>query len=581
MANQEMQGIARDLERESPDTNAGWSAAVKPLQEQVVGNIRPTLVTLLGAVCFVLLIACTNVANLLLARSSGRGKEIAVRTALGASRWRMVRQLLTESMALALISGALGLGLAYVGVRALATFAPGDIPRLDEIAVDGRVLAFTFGIAALTGLLFGLAPAASTARIQLNEVLKAAGRSSMATLRSRRLRSSLIVCEIALSVVLLIGATLMIRTFFRLQAVDPGFRPDHVLTMRVAVPEKRYDGLRLAQFYRQLLDRVQSLPGVQAAALARDVPLTGTDPSLNFIVEHRPALASSDQPRAKYRAVSADYFKAMGIRLIRGRVLTSSDNERSPAVAVINEALARQFFPGEDPLGKRIQSGFEGSPWCTIIGIVADVKHAALNAPTAAETYYAYTQVPPALMGFVEGTMTLVVRSTEAPGSLARAVSAQLQALDSEEAVFKVTSMDQLVEASMAQPRLRMYLMGVFAAVALVLAATGLYGVISYSVSQRSNEMGIRAALGAEKSDLFKLVLGEGARLAAVGAAIGLIAAFLLARTLSKLLFGVKAYDPATFLGVTALLLAVAALASYVPARRATRVDPNVVLRYE
>jgi len=580
-AGQEMQGIARNIAQENADTNAGWSVVVKPIQEQLVGNIRSTLLTLLGAVGFVLLIACTNVANLMLARAASREREIAIRTSLGASRMRIARQLLTESLVLSLGSAISGLALAYVGVRMLVALSPGNIPRVDEITVDWRVLAFTFVVAIFTGLLFGLAPAVSGTRIQLNEVLKAAGRSAMASIRSRRLRSALIVSEIALSVVLLIGASLMIRSFIELQAVNPGFRPDHVLTMRLTIPEKRYEGLRVAQFYDQLVDRVRPLPGVENVAVSRDVPLSGTDPSLNFVIEHRPVVASADQPRAKFRAVSADYFRTMGIPLRRGRYLLPSDTDRSPAVVVVNETLSRQFFANHDALGQRIQSGLHGSPWYTIVGIVGNVKHAALDAPTIAEIYYPYQQVPPPLMSFVEGTMTLALRSSVAPGPLVRAVGAQVQGLDPEQAVFKVASMNELVEGSVAQPRFRMFLLGVFAAVALILAATGLYGVISYSVSQRSNELGIRAALGAQRGDLLNLVLGEGARLAVAGAAIGLVLAFLLARTISKLLYGVKPHDPLSFIAVPLLLVAIAIVASYVPARRAMGTDPNAALRYE
>lgn len=580
-ARQEMQSIARGIEQQFVDINGGWTTSVVRLQEQLVGDIRPTLLTLLGAVCFVLLIACTNVANLLLARIGGRQKEIAVRTALGAGQGRIMRQLLTESMVLALVSGLLGLLLAYGGVRALAAFSPGNVPRMAEISVDGRVLLFTLLVSTLTGLIFGLGPAIMAARTRLNDVLKAAGRTSMATLRGRRLRNMLVVVEVAMSVVLLVGAALMIRSFQELQSVNPGFRTDHVLTMRLTLPAARYAGLRVARFYEQLLDRVGNVPGVQMAGVTRDVPLSGSDVSLNFIVEHRPALSSSDQPRAKFRAVSADYFAAMGIPLLKGRAFAASDSVQTPPVAIVNETLIRRTFPNEDPLGKRIQTGIDGSPWYTIVGVIGNVKHTGLDIAANAEMYFPYQQVPPALMSFVEGTMTLVVRTAIDPSSMARTIGAQVQALDPDEAVFKVATMEELFHNSVAQPRFRAFLLGVFAAVALVLASTGLYGVISYSVSQRSNELGIRAALGAQKGDLMRLVLGEGARLAAAGVLIGLVLSFFLAGTIAKLLYGVTSHDPLTFVAIPVLLLAVAVFACYVPARRATRADPNVALRYE
>ncbi len=576
-----LDAIAGRLEQQFPDTNAGWRVDVQRLRERLVGNVRGTLLTLLGAVGFVLLIACTNVANLLLARAGGREKEIAVRTFLGARQSSIIRQLLTESMMLALLSGVLGLILAYAGVRALAALSPADLPRRDDISIDWRVLVFTLGVAMLTGILFGLAPAITAARTRLNDVLKAAGRSSMASLRSRRLRSVLVVAEVALSVVLLTGAALMIRSFAKLQEVDPGFRPDHVLTLRLTLPEARYRGQSVAAFYQRLVDKVRELPGVRTAAVARDLPLSGTDPSLNFIIEHRPALSTSDQPRAKFRAISAGYFAAMGIPLLKGRSFSASDAEHAPSVAIVNDVLARRFFPDEDPLGKRIQTGFDGAPWSTIVGVIARIKHAGLDAATNAEMYYPYQQVPAPLMNFIEGTMTLVVRTSGDPSTMARAIAAQVQALDPEEAVFHVATMDELLRGSMAQPRFRALMLGVFALVALILAVTGLYGVISYSVSQRTNELGIRAALGAQKSDLLKLVLAEGTRLAALGVGIGLILSLALARTIAKLLYGVNAHDLLTFIAIPVGLLAIALFASYMPARRAARVDPIVALRYE
>lgn len=580
-AGQEMRAIAHTLAEQYVDTNTGWSVTVVRLREQLTGNIGETLFTLLGAVCFVLLIACTNVANLLLARAAFRQKEIAVRNALGAGQIRILRQLLTESLLLSTASGALGLALAYIGVRALVAFAPANIPRIEEVSVDGRVLGFTLLVSLLTGILFGAGPAIVTVRAQVHEVLKAAGRSSMASLRSKRLGYALVICEVALSVVLLVGAGLMIRSFAELESVNPGFRIDHVLTMRLTLPETRYSGLNVARFYSRVLDRVRGLPAVEAVGVTRDVPLSGSDPSLNFMIEHRPPLPTAQQPRAKFRAVSAGYFGAIGIPLLKGRYFSASDSEHSPAVAIINETLARRVFPGEEPLGKRMRTGFDDAAFYTIVGVIGNVKHAGLETETAAEMYFPYLQVPPQLMSFVEGTMTLVVRTATEPSAMVHEVGNQVQSLDPNEAVFQVSTMQELVEGSVAQPRFRAFLLGIFAAVALLLASTGLYGVISYSVSQRSNELGLRAALGAANSDLLGLVIGEGARLAFVGIAIGIAVSFALVRVISKLLYGVHSHDPLTFVLTPSLLLAVALFACYVPARRATRTDPTLALRRE
>jgi putative ABC transport system permease protein len=578
---QEMESIAQGLQRRYADTNEGWGANVVSLQEQFVGNIRATLLVLLGAVVFVLLIACSNVASLLLAQSIARQKEFAVRSALGASRFRIICQLLTEGMVLSFISGVLGVLLAFGGVRALVAFSPGNIPRIEDVRIDGSVLMFTLLVSVLTGLLAGVAPAISASRVRLSQVLKAAGRGNTGGKRTRLLRNALMVFEIAFTVVLLIGAGLMVRSFVRLQSVNPGFSADHILTMKFTLPKVRYDGLRVAQFHQQLLERVQTVPGVRWTGITRDLPLSGSDPSLNFVVEHGPVLSSAQQPRAKFRVVSADYFAAMGIPLVKGRYFLASDSETAPGAAIINETMARRYFPNQDPLGKRLQSGFDDSPWSSIVGVIGDIRHGGLDSEANAEMYFPYHQIPNAMMSFVEGTMTLVVNSTTEASSLTQPIAAQIRSLDPEEAVFRVTTMEELLHRSTAQPLFRTYLLGVFAAVALVLAATGLYGVISFSVSQRSNELGIRSALGAKKIDLLKLVLIEGTGLALIGVLAGVVLAFALSTTVSKLLYGIAAHDPVAFIAVPVILLAVAILASYVPALRATGTDPAAALRYE
>jgi putative ABC transport system permease protein len=390
-----------------------------------------------------------------------------------------------------------------------------------------------------------------------------------------------VVSEIASCVVLLAGAGLLIRSFARLESVNPGFRPDHVLTMQIALPETRYSGQKIALFYQQLVERLHALAGVRYAAIARNLPLAGSDASLNFVIENRPVESSAEQSRAKYRAASADYFAALGIPLVGGRYFDRTDGQKTPGVVIINNTMARRFWPGEDPLGKRMKAGFDGSQWCTIVGIVGDVKHTGLDAETNAEMYYHYLQIPPELMGFVEGTMTLVLRTQAEPNSMVAAVRGEVQKLDADLAVFNVKSMQDLVGRSLAQPRFRTLLLGAFAGVALILAATGLYGVIAYAVTQRTNELGVRLALGAQKSDVLKLVVGEGAQLAALGIGIGLVVALPLTRIISRLLFEVNAADPVTF-GTTALvILLVTVAASYLPALRAIQVDPVVALRCE
>jgi putative ABC transport system permease protein len=581
IARQDLDRVARELAREYPDTNEGWGTNIVWLQEQFVGKIRPTLLTLMGAVFFVLLIACSNVASLLLAQATARQKEFAVRSAMGAGRSRILIQLLTEGMVLSLVSGVLGILLAYAGIRALVAFAPANIPRIDEIAVDRGALLFTALISVMTGLLAGIAPALSASRIGLTEILKSAGRGTTGSRKSRLLRNALIIFEIAFSLVLLIGAGLMIRSFIELQRVNPGFRTAGILTMKFTLPKVRYDGLRVARFHQQLIERVKTIPGVQRAGVTRDIPLSGSDPSLNFIVEHGPVLSSGQQPRAKFRAVSADYLTAMGIPLIQGRFFNDSDSGNSAGVTIINQTMAREFFPNGDAVGQRLQSGFDGSPWSTVVGIIGDVHHGGLESDANAEMYFPYQQIPPAMMNFVEGTMTLVVSSNVDPASLVRPVMEQIRSLDTEEAVFKVATMDDLLRGSTAQPRFRAYLLGVFGAVALILAATGLYGVISFSVGQRSKELGVRAALGARGKDLLRLVMVEGLGLAFAGIAIGLILAYFMAEGLSKLLYAIKPHDAYAFVAVPVVLLSVSGLASLVPAIRAAKADPNSVLRHE
>jgi putative ABC transport system permease protein len=580
-ASDQMRTIARRLEQEYQATNAGFGADLVPLREQMTSAIRPTLVALLCAVAFVLLVACANVANLLLARAGVREKEMAVRTALGAQAGRLLQQLLTESVLISLTGGIAGTLLAYWGVSIFVALAPAGIPRVTEISPDWRVLAFSLGLSVATGIAFGLAPALSVIHTDLNSVLKVTGRSTSGNRARTKLRNALVVCEVAACVVLLGCAGLLLRTVQRLQQVNPGFQPDHVLTMQIALPDAKYAGLKVAVFHQRLLDRVRAIAGVQSAGVARYLPLSNSDASLNFQIQFQPVAIQADQPRAKYRAASSGYFQAMRISLIQGRYFDESDGARTPRVAIVNEAAARQFWRNDDPIGKRISPGIDPDNWYTIVGIVGDVKHAGLDTQINPEVYYHYLQVPAEVMNYVEGTMTLVARTSADPSAMAGPIRSELLALDLNQPVFNVRTMDDLVRGSVAQQRFRAALLTVFSGLALVLAALGLYGVIAHSVNQRTNELGVRRALGAQTNDLLRLVVGHGMRLALIGLGIGLVLAICAAKLISKLLFGVNQFDPMS-LGLTAaVILSVALAASYIPALRAIRIDPVKALREE
>ncbi|HUA22042.1 MAG TPA: ABC transporter permease [Bryobacteraceae bacterium] len=576
-----LQAIASRIAAANPDTNAGYGIETIPLAEQLAGGFQSTLWMLLGAVAVVLLIACANVANLLLVRAGAREKEMAVRSSLGASPGRIMRQLLTESVLLGLAGGVLGLALAFAATPLLIRLAPESLPRAGDISIDWRVLAFTFAVSILTGIVFGLAPAAVTAGGDLNSALRSTSRGASANRARSRMRDVLVVSQIACCVVLLTGAGLLLRSFARLLEVNPGFRTDHLLTMRIAPSPVRYSGSKLGQFYRQILDRLSALPGVQSAGVCRFLPLGGKDGFINFQIEGRPALATADQPRAAFRAASAGYFAALGIPLLKGRLFDQTDAAGTPKVAIINEKAARLFWPDEDPVGKRILSGFDESQWSTIIGVVGNLKHAGLDADADPETYYHYLQIPPESMNFAEGTMALAIRTGADPEALTGPVRSAIRAVDPDQPVFDIQTMQDLVQGSVAQPRFRALLLGVFGGLALLLAAIGLYGVIAYSVTQRVNELGIRMALGARRGDIVGLVVAQGLRLAAVGIGIGLALALAGARFVSNLLFGVGDRDPVTLLAALVLVLAVALAASLVPAWKATRIDPSSALRAE
>ncbi len=568
----------RQLAQQYVETNSGWDVQLSRLQDELVSGIRPALLLLLGAVLFVLLITCANVANLLLARAAARQREIALRTALGASRLRIIRQLLTESLLLSALGGTLGLLLSVWLTDILIAISPANTPRFNEIGVDGRVLAFTLAVTCLVGIVFGLAPALQSSKTDLNEALKEGGRGGGAETGGRnRLRRLLVVSEVALSLMLLVGAGLLIKSFARLQEVHPGFNPEHVLTMRISVPSNKYkEKAQRAEFFRRLMEQVAALPGAEAAGATLSLPLGGSNFSVgrSIIREGKP-LSPEEASNAAYVVTAGDYFRAMQIPLKGGRVFTERDAEGAPPVVIINETLARRSFAGEDPLGKKIRVWRDEEFMREIVGVVGDTKPAALEGESGAQIYVPQAQDA----GW--GGMSLAVRTSVEPASLAPSVRSLVRALDKDQPVFDIKTMDDVVSISVADRRVSMLLLSVFAGAAMLLAAVGLYGVISYTVTQRTHEIGIRMALGAQTRDVFRMVVGQGVTMALVGVLVGVAGAFVLTRVMSNMLFGVSATDPLVFVGVSLLLVFVALLACCIPARRATKVDPMVALRYE
>ena len=572
-ARADMNAVAHHIEEQNP-SEMDRSVTLVTLREYQVGNIRPTLLILFGAVGFVLLIACANVANLLLARAATRHKEIAIRTALGASRLRLVRQLLTESVALSVAGGSLGLLLAVWGLTPLISLMPANISGAKAINIDGVVFFFTLGVSLVTGLVFGLVPALQATKSDLNESLKEGGRGGTAGAHRSRVRSSLVVAEIALSLVLLIGAGLMIKSFIRLEQVNPGFETRNVLTMRLSLPAAQYpDGRRRGAFFQQVVERIGALPGARLGAAISRLPLTPGNSSRSFEIEGSSNDSSGDERNADYRVISSNYFEALGIPLLKGRAFTEQDNSDSPPTAIINETAAKRYWPNEEPIGKRLRIQ-SGDPWMEVVGVVGNVKHLGLDTQSKAELYVPYLKDPWPFM-------TIVVRSASNPKSLADAMRNEVWAIDKDLPVPEIKTMDELLSGSIARRRFNMLLLGIFAAVALVLAAVGIYGVMSYSVTQRTHEIGVRMALGATQSNVMKLVVGQGITLALIGVGIGLAGALALTRVLASLLFEVSTTDPATFAIISVLLTGVALAACFVPARRASRVDPMVALRYE
>lgn len=564
--------IAQRLEAAYPKTNTGWSLRLVSLRDQLVGNTKPTLFILLGAVGFVLLIACANVANLLLVRAAARQKEIALRTALGASRLRIVRQMITESVLLALLGGALGTLLANWGIQLLVAVSGNNLPPTAQVRIDATVLAFTLLVSLVTGVLFGLAPALRTVKLNLCESLKEGGRTIGEGVRRNLTRSALIVVESAVAVVLLVGAGLLVRSLIRLQNITPGFDAKNVLTMRIDLPQQRYSSEeKTSAFFDQLQSRVSGLAGVESVGFISELPLSGQPNDMPYSVEGRPPAGPDQGFDDDFRRVNPGYFKAMRIPLLRGRNFTQQEVMTSKRVVLISELLAKQVFPNEEPIGHRLVMGMSNEPF-EIIGVVGDIRHRALETEPAPAMY----------MPTFEGNwMNLVVRTQGDPANLAAAIRQEVKTIDPDQPIAAVKTMDEWVATAVSAPRYRTSLLALFALVALILASTGIYGVMSYSVTQRTREIGVRMALGAGQLDVLKLVVRQGMVLVVIGVVIGLAGAFALTRVMSSLLFEVTPKDPLTFTVVAAFLTVVAFVACYIPARRATRVDPLVALRCE
>ncbi len=573
-AQADLNTIAARAEKQFPQSNSGWDTTLQSLQEAVVGRIRPAMLTLTAAVGFVLLIACVNLANLLLSRSATRRREIGIRSSMGAGRGRLIRQFLTESVLLAAIGAAAGLALAWAGTRLLVNLSPNILPRATEITLNGRALAFTAGIAVLTGILFGLAPAIHMAKTDLMAALREGSRGNAIGFRRNRLRSVLVMGEVALALVLLSGAGLLMRSFYRLQSIEPGFDPHGMLTFRTNLPAAKYKGDEpQAAFYRRALERIRALPGVEAAGAAQIFPLAGDDYILSFEQIGKPPVPVGNEPSAAYYSATPGYFASLRIPIKAGRDFSEHDDAAAPFVAIISESMARQFYAGENPLGQRIQMG-NGSKPAEIVGIVGDVRDQQLDSMGRPAVYEPAAQVP-------FGAMYFGVRTAVDPASLISGVRAVIRGLDPELPLDAVGTVDALVSSSLSQRRFAMLLMAIFAGLALVLAMVGIYGVISYSVTQATQEIGIRMALGARSGDVLRIVFGYAGVLMAAGLALGIVAALATGRLLASQLFEVKPTDPMTYAAVASALLATGMLACTIPALRAMRVDPLVALRNE
>ena len=577
-ANADLADISRQLLEQYPNSGTDAKLVTDPMKGFLIARVHQELLMLFGAVAFLLLIAIVNVASLQLSRGAAREREYAIRAALGASRSRVVRQLLTESVLLGFAGGIAGLVLAFWGVRLLKLAGPTNLPRLQEVGVDYQALAFTLAASIVSGILFGLVPAVQSRRSGLNESLKDGGKGGSEGASRRRLRGALVVAEFALSLVLLIGAGLMIRSFLRLQSVDPGFSPTNVLSMEISLPNAKYPrGVNIGGFYDQLIQKVKVLPGVQYASVSMSLPPDRLVMHNPFVIEGQPVPPGQSATAAEELLVTPEYFKTLGIPFLRGRNFDENDTADKPDVIIINETMAHRYFPDGDAVGKRLQTGevSPGVPFCTIIGVVGDVKYTGLDQEKALTMYAAYSQ------NLWWRSMYLIVKTTVNPPTLASAIRQEVWNLDKDLPVTNIKVMDELMHESVSQARFRTSLLGLFGMIGLIMAAVGIYGVVSYMVTQRTNEIGIRMALGAQRWDVLKLVLSHGLTLALIGVGIGIVACFALTSVMTGLLYDVSPTDPMTFIGISGLLTMVAVLACYIPARRATKVDPMISLRYE
>jgi putative ABC transport system permease protein len=579
-ANAELRTIAAALEKKYPETNTHWGAGSQPLRDEIVGDVRTALYVLFGAVVCLLLIANANVANLMLARASVRGKEIALRSALGASRLRIIRQLLTESVLLAGLGGALGLLIAKWGTDALIAAVPQNIPRVSTIQMDGVVLGFTLLLSLATGIIFGLVPAWQSSHVDLNTALKSGARGAGGTEGKHRVRNALVMTEVALALILLICASLLIQSFARLGRVDTGMRTDHLFTASIGLPEAAYPKPEnIITFFDQLMPRLRAIPGVESVTTTWPLPLSGSNNVSSFDIEENPA-PEGQQPDSPHRIVGPDYFKTMGIPVRQGRGFEPTDQFKSLPVVIVNEQFAQKFFPGQKNIvGKHIKPswgvGDEKALMRTIVGVVGNVKHRTLNMQDTPEVYLSSSQIP-------MDSMSIVARTNISnPAAITSAVRSELAAVDRNIPLVRVRVFEEYLSRALARPRFNAMLLSIFAGTALVLTAIGIYGVMAYSVSQRTNEIGIRIALGAGKNSIFRLVVGQAMALVGISLVVGLAGAFAATRLLNSLLFGVGASDPVTFAAIVLLVSAVAFIAAWLPARRATRVDPIIALRAE
>lgn len=577
-ARAEMNTIATQLSQEYPQANREMGAAVVPLYEQMVGQVRPALLVLLAAVGFLLLIACANVANLQLTRGAYRGREFAIRAAMGAGRARLVRQLLIENLLLALLGGAGGLLLARWGINLILALSPGNLPRFDQIRLDGVVVAFALGVSLLTALIFGVVPVLRLSKPDIQESLKEGGQSTTPGVARHRLRRVLVVAEIAMAMVLLVGAGLLVRSFVRLLQVNPGFVESNALMLQVHVQDLYPKPEQQAAYFEQTIERLTALPGVKAAGAVSAPPFVGEgsiDVEGPFTIEGRPAPTAGQEPTAYQTVATSDYFRALGIPLQRGRLFARTDNQQAPPVALVNETMARRYWPDENPLGKRISLKLFNEPFTAeVVGVVGDVRHSGLDSSPRPEVFFHHPQAP-------FGSMTFVVRTEHDPLTMLPAVKKEIWAVNKNQPFYSIRTVEQLVSDSLGERRFSLFLLGIFAVLAFALAGAGIYGLVSFSASQRTHELGVRMALGAPTLAIMKVIVGEGLILAFIGVGMGLAGALALTRALSSMLFGVTPTDPLTFASISTLLIAVALLASYIPARRATKISPSLVLRHE